>query len=91
VSTLEIVHLRGGVGATDSLSDRIRDSLREGGHSHQVVTLYRRRGLNTDVAVHLRHGGPPGIAGGSALAIHVAHALKEFGLVEHSVWEEVES
>jgi hypothetical protein len=54
-----------------------------------VVTLYRRHGLETDVAVHIRHRSEGGAPGSSALAVHLAQALKAYGLVEHSVWEEI--
>ena len=89
MSILEIIHLRSSIEPIDALTDRIRESIWAEGHGSDVVTLYRRHGLETDVAVHIRRGGGNGRAASSALAVHLAHALKEHGLVEHSVWEEI--
>jgi hypothetical protein len=89
MSILEIIHLRSSIEPIDALTDHIRESIWAEGHGNDVVTLYRRHGLETDVAVHIRHRGENGGAGSSVLAVNLAHALKEYGLVEHSVWEEV--
>jgi hypothetical protein len=89
MSILEIIHLRSSIEPVDVLTDHIRESIWAEGHGSDVVTLYRRHGLETDVAVHIRHRAPDGRIGSSALAVHLAHALKEYGLVEHSVWEEI--
>lgn len=89
MSILEIIHLRSSVKPVDALIDRIKESIWAEGRGTDVATLYRRHGLETDVAIHIRHRRESGGAGGSTLAVHLAHALKEFGLVEHSVWEEI--
>lgn len=89
MSILEIIHLRSSIEPIDALTDHIRESIWAEGHGTDVVTLYRRHGLETDVAVHIRHRGENGGAASSALAVHLAHALKTYGLVEHSVWEEI--
>lgn len=90
MSILEIIHLRSSIEPIDALTDRIRESIWAEGHGTDVVTLYRRHRLETDVAIHIRHGGENGNRTSSALAIHLAHALKAYGLVEHSVWEEMD-
>ena len=89
MSILEIIHLRSSIEPIDALTDQIRESIWAVGHGTDVVSLYRRHGLETDVAVHIRHCGENGGAASSALAVHLAHALKTYGLVEHSVWEEI--
>ncbi len=83
MSTLEIVHLRSSGEPIRSLADRIRESIWAEGNRTRVATLFRRHGLDTDVAVHIRGDGP------STLAAHLAMALREFGLVEHTVWDEI--
>jgi hypothetical protein len=87
MSILEIIHLRSSIEPIDALADHIRESIWAEGHGSDVATLYRRHGLETDVSVHIRHDAAAGLT--SPLAVHLAHALKEYGLVEHSVWEEV--
>lgn len=89
MSRLEIVHLRSSVEPIESLSDRIKESIWAEGKDTEVVTVYRRNGLATDVAVHIRHLDATGRNGSSALAFHLAYALRVFGLVEHTVWEEM--
>jgi hypothetical protein len=84
MNTLEIIHLRSSGEPLEALADRIRESIWAEGHGSRVATLYRHHGLDTDVAVHIRGDGP------TTLAAHLALALKEYGLVEHTVWEEIE-
>ena len=83
MSTLEIIHLRSSGEPLENLADLIRESIWAEGKGTEVATVYRRHGLDTDVAVHLRGDGP------NALAAHLALALREYGLVEHTVWEEI--
>ena len=91
MNTLEIIHLRSSGEPLESLSEQIRESIWEEGGGTEVVTLYRRHGLETDVAVHIRHDEAQGGNGPSALAFHLAQALRAFGLVEHTVWEEIQA
>jgi hypothetical protein len=83
VKTLEIIHLRSSGEPIEALTDSIRESIRSEGRGSEGATLYRRHGLDTDVAIHIRGDRP------SALAAHLTLALREYGLVEHSVWEEI--
>ena len=89
MSRLEIIHLRSAGEPLESVGERIRDSIQEKEPSSDVVTLYRRRGLETDVAVHIQHLGPSAKRGPSNLGLHLASALSTFGLVEHNLWEEL--
>jgi len=72
VSILEIIHLRSSIEPVEALTDRIRESIWAEGHGSDVVTLYRRHGLETDVAVHIRHRGEAGGSDSTALAVHLA-------------------
>ncbi len=86
---LEIIHLRSSDRRLDSLGERIRESIRSGGEDQAVLTLYRRHGLETDLAVHVRYTVVPEEAGPSDLGLKLAVALREYGLVEHTLWEEL--
>ncbi len=88
MSRLEIVHLRSSGEPLESLSQRIRQSLANGGE-HAEVTLYRCAGLDTDLAVHIRHLEAPESGGPSRLGLQLAAALRASGLVEHALWEEL--
>ncbi len=88
MKTLEIIHLRSSSEPLESLSRRIRDSIIAESKSAETVTLYRRRGLDTDLAVHIQHSGVPGEREPSRLALRLASALRAYGLVEHTLWEQ---
>ena len=89
MKTLEIIHLRSSGEPLESLSRRIRDSITAESKSIEAVTLCRRQGLETDLAVHILHSGEPGRQGPSGLALRLASALRAYGLVEHTLWEEL--
>lgn len=84
---LEIIHLRSSGQPLESLSDQISESIRAEGEGAECVTLYRRDELETDIAVHIHL--PAGTQGASALGLRLASALRTFGLVAHTRWEEL--
>ena len=86
---LEIIHMRSAGESLESLIDRISESIRAEGQQTNVVTIYRRDGLETDLAVHIHHLEVPGAEGPSRLGLQLASSLRVFGLVEHTVWEEM--
>jgi hypothetical protein len=86
---LEIVHLRSSGESLEALNDLIKESIWADGGGAEVVTVYRRSGLETDIAVHIRHHDTDGGNGLNDLACQLTAALREFGLVEHTVWEEM--
>jgi len=88
---LEIIHLRSSGKAIEFLCDRITESIPARDKDQEIFTLYRQHGLDTDVAIHMYHHGSEGTTGPSALALHLADALRDFGLVEHTVWDEMHS
>lgn len=88
MSTLEIIHLRSSSETVECLADRIRESLWHEGRKDGVFTIFRRDGLATDLAVHIRHDEKPAEVP-SRIGLQLVASLAEFGLVEHSVWEEI--
>jgi len=50
------------------------------------IKIYRHAFLDTDLSVHLFWTSDRPEQNGSALGIRLAQALKDFGLVDHSVW-----
>ena len=89
MDTLEIVHLRSSGESLETLKDLINESIWADGNGSEVVTVYRRSGLQTDVAVHIRHVDSPHGSGPADLAVSLASALRNYGLVEHTLWEEM--
>ena len=88
MTRLEIIHLRSSGVPLEVLTDGIRRSIGDGGEGASALTLYRRHGLDTDLAVHIRHQAAGGV-GPSDLALCLASELRAYGLVEHTVWEEL--
>ena len=89
MSRLEIIHLRTAGKASATLARQIREAIGSEGDGTRFVTIYRRSGLDTDVAVHIACHGTGGKTGLSALGLHLASALSTYGLVEHTLWEEL--
>jgi hypothetical protein len=86
---LEIIHLRSSGEPVESLTERISESIREGGEEASTLTLYRRHGLETDLAVHILSPEVAIKTGPSDLALRLASELRAYGLVEHTVWEKL--
>ena len=88
MSWLEIIHLRSFGRPPESLGARIRESLGTPGE-HPDVALYRREGLDTDVAIHIHHHEAPREEGPSRVGLRLASELGTFGLVQHTLWKEL--
>ena len=89
MNTVEIVHLRSSSEPVEVLAERIKESIWMDGSTGDTVTVFRRNGLETDIAIHIRHRHSNGGNGASTLAFNLANALRTFGIVEHTVWEEL--
>lgn len=89
MSRLEIIHLRLSGRVLTELARQIHESVRAVAESSDRVAIYRRDGLETDVAIHIHRRGESEGAGPSALGLHLAAALREHGMVEHTLWDEL--
>jgi len=54
------------------------------------MKTYHHAALETDLSVHLHWESGRLEQNGSSLGLRLAQALKEFGLVDHSIWIEKE-
>lgn len=87
MKTLEIIHLRLAGDSTQTLVDAIRKSV--GSEPDPMeVRIYRHGKLETDLAVHLHRDVAMRNDRASDVGIHLASLLREYGMVEHSVWVE---
>jgi hypothetical protein len=84
----EIVHLRSTGDSFEHVSDAVRESTRSELVSQQKTTVFRRNGLETDIAIHIETSGVSGPADPSDLGLRLASELRSYGLVEHTVWRE---
>ena len=87
MKTLEIIHLRLAGDSPQTLIDAIRKSI--GSEPALMETrVYRHTRLRTDLAVHLRREATRRNDCASDIGIRLAALLREYGMVEHSVWVE---
>ena len=57
----------------------------------QAIKIYSRVMIDTDFSIHLFHDSKKVESGGSRLGLRLGSALKDFGLVNHSIWIEMHS
>ena len=74
--------------AIDWLCERVVSEVRGAAEETEVVTIYRRQGLHTDLAIHLERASATEEEQASGLGLRLASALKAHGLVEHTLWKE---
>ena len=84
---LEIIHLRLAGALPPGLFEEIRASTTNT-RDPASVALYWRVNVENDVAIHLHleESGPDSQA--SDLGVRLAAGLKEYGMVEHTVWRD---
>ena len=90
MTRLEIIHLRSSGQPIESLTDLIKRSIGPDGKETATLSLYRCQGLATDLAVHILCSDVAVKRGPSDLGLQLASELRAYGLVEHTVWEELE-
>lgn len=88
MKTLEIIHLRLAATPPENLSEQIRQSIAASKGSDTKITVYRRGGLETDIAIHIHHHETPG-SGPKSPGLYLASELKSYGLVQHTFWEQL--
>ena len=57
--------------------------------SNESIKAYFRVMIDTDFSIHLFHDSLEGDKSGSKLGLYLTSILKELGLVNHSVWKEI--
>jgi hypothetical protein len=87
---LEVIKLRS-AGKDSAPLDELLMSMTKMAHpGPAVVKVFLHAVLEGDLSVHLYWDSERLEQNGSALGIRLAQALKEFGLIDHSVWIEEE-
>ena len=88
---LEIIELRS-AGSNNKLLESQMQKLVNEVHEkteQNAVRAYCRLMVDTDFSIHLFHNSKKVEKSGSPLGLRLASALKEFGLVNHSIWTEM--
>lgn len=66
-----------------SLIDEMKQKTRQ-----QEIKVYSHITVETDISIHLNNDSDSSNIGGSPMGQRLVSALREFGLVNHSVWIE---
>jgi len=85
---LEIIHLRLAGENPGALVDAIRKTV-DSGTDSMGVRIYRHAKLESDLIVHLHRNAAGATGRASDLGARLASVLREYGMVEHSVWQEL--
>ena len=87
---LEVIKLRT-LGNSEGILNEFLGEVAGVGHGGLVeMKTYRHAALETDLSVHLHWESERPEQNGSTLGVRLAQALKEFGLIDHSIWIEGE-
>ena len=86
---LEIIELRFGGSNREMLESHLKKLINEA--KRQSIKVYCHVTVETDFSIHLKHDSKRADVSGSPLGLQLASALKEYGLVNHSVWIEMHS
>jgi hypothetical protein len=90
---IEVIQLR----SVDSNRERLQSILQrlidevDKGRKKQAIMAYSRVLVDTDFSINISHNSKKVENGGSRLGLRLVAALKEFGLVNHSIWIEMHS
>ena len=92
MNCLEIIELRAAGNKRDLLASQLQTiiSLLEKGSSKQKIKIYTRVLVDSDFSILLYHDTMETGTEGSRLGLQLASALKSFGLVHHSIWNELD-
>jgi len=87
---LEIIELRSVGSNRTLLESQLQSLINEVNQDakQQTIKVYSHVAVETDFSIHLYHDSKEADISGSPLGQRLASALKEFGLVNHSVWVE---
>jgi hypothetical protein len=87
---LEVIKLRS-AGKSYGLLEKFLLSMAKVNQSGLIeIKIYRHAALETDLSVLLHWESERPEQNGSSLGLHLAQALKDFGLIDHSIWIEQE-
>jgi hypothetical protein len=92
MSWLEIIEIRSVGSNRKLLESQLQDIIKELSRETDQLTVkvYRHAALDTDFSVHIHHNSKMTDTKCSSICTLLLQALKEFGLVNHTVWIEQE-
>jgi hypothetical protein len=90
---LEIIELRSVGSQRELLETQLKKLINEVGQEvkTQSVKVFCRNMIESDFSIHLFHDSRQIEVNGSSLGLQLVSSLKAFGLVNHSVWIEMQN
>lgn len=90
---VEVIQIRSIGKNRKQLEFKLKELIDELGREikNQMIITYRHVLIDTDFSIHLFHDSKKVENNGSQLGILIVNILKEFGLVNHSVWIEMDT
>ncbi len=87
---LEIIELRSMGNNRKLLESNLKNLIDELNEEteQQAIKIYNRVAVDSDLSIHLLHDSKEADIDGSPLGLQLVSALKECGLINHSVWVE---
>ena len=87
---IEVIQLRSVVSNRKRLESKLQKLISEVDRKPKKhsIKIYNRERIDTDICIVLFHDREKVEIGGSRLSLCLVAALKEFGLVNHSIWIE---
>jgi hypothetical protein len=88
---LEIIELRTGSNNTHNLQEVLIKLVKElkTTYDQQDINVYSSFLVGSDFSIHLIHNARKQDVNRSAMGLQIAMTLKEFGLVNHNIWNEI--
>ena len=89
---IELIQLRSAGSNREILETKLQGLIDEidSKRKKQVIRAFSRVSIDTDFSIHIFHDSKKVENSGSSLGLRLAAALKEFGLVHHSIWMELQ-
>jgi hypothetical protein len=85
---IEIIKLRSAGRDPESLKAYLSAMAKSDQRGLAEIRIYRHAAWETDWSLHLHWESEEPEEDGSALGLRLSQALKEFGLIDHSIWIE---
>jgi len=88
---VEVVQLRAAESNHNLLDTRLKQLTKGRNRENKQprIMVYRRAVIPMDYSIHIIHNDEAVARTGSPLGLHLVAELKEFGLVNHSIWNDV--
>jgi hypothetical protein len=89
----EVITVRSTGGASkvlaSTLTELMKDAARRNGN--EGIRAFHRERIDTDYCIVLFHEAKKARGGGSRLGLRLVAAFREFGMVHHTVWLEMDT